>query len=82
MEAYVQKSIPCEEINPHKFGIEQEARFEELENRHKECEHMPDKLKTIDMDYRGDKIYVLFQCECGEMVTEIFSFDYRKEGMI
>ena len=36
------------------------------------CEHMPDMLIPMDIDYLGDTIIHRFNCKCGKIIHEIF----------
>ena len=44
----------------------------------KKCEHTPDKVIPMDVDYEGDRIIQRSQCECGKLVDEIFTLSHTK----
>ena len=37
-----------------------------------DCEHTPDQLDLMDSEYQGDGAVFVFQCECGQVVTQVF----------
>jgi len=38
-----------------------------------ECEHTPDILDLIDMDYRCDEVICRLKCQCGKTIEERFT---------
>ena len=62
IESEIEKDCNDEFAMDALMGIEEEET----------CEHMPDMLIPMDIDYLGDTIIHRFNCKCGKIIHEIF----------